>query len=467
MRHTPNASVQPVRTAAAPAVGRLLLSVGIGLISAASVRGQVSPAEAAPRQLPSAQAVIDRFVEAIGGRDAILSHSSRMGKLTFTGPYATTHWTIYAQAPNRSFTRVEWDNGELRRGSGFDGDVGWVAYETDRGPHVMMGARLREAALVAAYSPELHDTEEFESIMNLGVVEFEGRPCYKLELVMKSGGATGSGALMHAWAERERIEYFDVETGLMAGWETQSDWGAIMPDGQRLTSARGGTMRETQHDYRDFGGVLRPARVEWSYTSFPGYKQTITLDSVEHDVDVSSYPELPEELQDDPRPWLTRLVDVMDLEPGMTAADIGAGNGWWAAGMARHVGSAGRVFANEITERLLDESRETADELDADNVTLVLGSETDAKLPAECCDRMLVRYTYHEFKHKEPMNTTMFAALKPGGLLVIIDDSEERGHNIAPELVIEQLTAAGFEFVRQVDRWNDRPSRFLQLFRRP
>ena len=80
---------------------------------------------------------------------------------------------------------------------------------------------------------------------------------------------------------------------------------------------------------------------------------------------------------------------------------------------------------------------------------------------------MLVRYTYHEFRHKEPMNATMFEALKPGGLLVIIDDSEERAHNIAPELVVEQLTAAGFEFVRQVDQWNDRPGRFLQLFRKP
>ncbi len=249
--------------------------------------------------------------------------------------------------------------------------------------------------------------------------------------------------------------------------EIPSDWGAVMPDGNRLTDARGGTMRETQHDYRDFGGVLRPARVEWTYTNFSGFTQTITLDSVEYEVNVSPYVELPESLREDPWPWMTRLATVMDLQSGMTAADIGAGNGWWAAGMARHVGPTGRVFANEIAQGLLDEIRQTAQEFEVDNVTLVLGSETDAKLPPACCDRILVRYTYHEFTHKEPMNATMFAALKPGGLLVIIDDSEERGHNIAPALVTEQLTAAGFEFVRQVERWNDRPSRFLQLFRRP
>jgi precorrin-6B methylase 2 len=438
------------------------------VLIASPLPAQVSAgAEAASQELPSAQEVIDRFVEAIGGREAILSHSSRVAKLTFAGPYATSRWTIYAEAPNRSLMRVEWEDGTLRNESGFDGDVGWVAYETDRGPHVMMGARLRDARLVSAYSPELHAVEEFESMTNLGVVEFEGKECYKLELILKSPGTTGSSGLLRTWVDRERIEYFDVETGLMTGWETPSDWGAVMPDGGRLTNARGGTMRETQHDYRDFGGVLRPARVEWTYTSFPGAKQTITLDSVEHNVDVSQSVELPEALLADPWPWMTRLIDVMELEPGMSTADIGAGNGWWAAGMARHVGSTGRVFANEITEPLLGQISQTTEDFGVDNVSLVLGSETDAKLPSECCDRMLVRYTYHEFEHKEPMNTTMFAALKPGGLLVIIDDSEEQYHNIAPELVIEQLTAAGFEFVRQVDRWNDRPTRFLQLFRRP
>jgi ubiquinone/menaquinone biosynthesis C-methylase UbiE len=450
-------------------VSALLLSLAIAPGTTSSLGGQDPSARPALQDLPSAEAVIDRFVEAIGGRAAILAHSSRVAKLTFAGPYASTHWTIYAEAPNRSFSRVEftWGGREFRTESAFDGEVGWVAYETDRGPHLTVGARLREARLLSPYAPELHAAEEFESMRNLGVVDFEGRPCYKIELVMKSPGPTASGALMRAWVERERIEYFDVETGLMAGWEIPSDWGAVMPDGNRLTGARGGTMRETQHDYRDFGGVLRPARVEWSYTSFPGAKQTVTLESVEHDVDVRPYVAVPPALRDDPWPWMTRLASVMELQPGMTAADVGAGNGWWAAGMARHVGSTGQVFANEIAERLLEEIRETTQDFKVDNVTVVLGSETDAKLPPECCDRMLVRYTYHEFRHKEPMITAMFAAMKPGGIVVIIDDSAEQGHNIAPELVIEQLTAAGFEFVRQVDRWNDRPGRYLQLFRKP
>jgi ubiquinone/menaquinone biosynthesis C-methylase UbiE len=177
--------------------------------------------------------------------------------------------------------------------------------------------------------------------------------------------------------------------------------------------------------------------------------------------------ELREAPQEDSRSWMTRLIDVMDLQPGMTAADVGAGNGRWAAGMARHIGSDGQVFANEIVERLLERIRRTADELGVDNVVPVLGSETDANLPPECCDRMLVRLAYHEFRHEEPMSATMLAALKPGGFLVIIENSGQHSHSIAPALVIQQLSAAGFEFVRQIDGWDDRPSRYLQLFRKP
>jgi ubiquinone/menaquinone biosynthesis C-methylase UbiE len=164
---------------------------------------------------------------------------------------------------------------------------------------------------------------------------------------------------------------------------------------------------------------------------------------------------------------MTRLIDVMDLQPGMTAADIGAGDGRWAARMARHVGSNGQVFATEIVERLLEQVRRTADEFGVNNVVPVLGSETDVNLPPECCDRIVARLSYHEFSHPGPMSATMFDALRPGGLLVIIENSGEHAHSIAPSSLIRQLSAAGFGFVRQVDGWDGRPTRFLQLYRKP
>lgn len=171
--------------------------------------------------------------------------------------------------------------------------------------------------------------------------------------------------------------------------------------------------------------------------------------------------------QEAPRSWMERLIEVMDLQLGMSAADIGAGEGRWAARMAQHVGSEGQVFATEIVERLLGEIRQTADELGVDNVIPVLGSETEASLPPGCCDRILARLSYHEFTRKEAMLATMFEALKPGGLLVIIENSGEHAHSIAPRTVIPEVSAAGFQFVRQVDGWNGRSTRYLQLYRRP
>jgi hypothetical protein len=67
-------------------VSALLLSVAIALGTTSSLRGQDPSVQPALQDLPSAEAVIDRFVEAIGGRAAILAHSSRIAKLTFAGP---------------------------------------------------------------------------------------------------------------------------------------------------------------------------------------------------------------------------------------------------------------------------------------------------------------------------------------------------------------------------------------------
>jgi tRNA A58 N-methylase Trm61 len=42
------------------------------------------------------------------------------------------------------------------------------------------------------------------------------------------------------------------------------------------------------------------------------------------------------------------IAGLMQLKPGMTAADIGAGSGFLARLMAGHVGSTGRVIATEL-----------------------------------------------------------------------------------------------------------------------
>ena len=52
-----------------------------------------------------------------------------------------------------------------------------------------------------------------------------------------------------------------------------------------------------------------------------------------------------------------KLVEVLELKPGMTVADVGSGFGAMSVVLGHWIGS-GRVFATDITEHALRETRE-------------------------------------------------------------------------------------------------------------
>ena len=432
-----------------PTVARLTrLAVVVALLSgcalsAAALAHPASAMSAASQdvaELPSAEEIISRYVEVIGGEDAILAHRSKRVRATLVGPMATSEWTEYTAAPNKRLRRGELD-GTVRQEEGFNGEVGWVAFGIDKGPHVMVGKQLVDVREQADFYVELHDPANYTSIDTVEVTEFDGKECYKLKLVTKSGN--------------ESFEYFDTKTGLIAGREAP------------LAGPRGTvTRRETWSEYREFGGVLSPTKLVWTYEGVP-IKQTVTFHAIEYDGVSDEVFAVSEELWEDPWPWATRLADTLQLGPGMVAADVGAGDGAWAAAMAKSVDPHGYVFANEIAPNLLETIRETMEAFGVDNVTPVLGSEIDTGLPPACCDRILLRYVYHELSDSEAMNASTLRALRPGSLIAVIEDKEAPNHNIAPETLIEEMTRAGFEFVSQIDEWDGQPSRYCVLFRKP
>ena len=64
----------------------------------------------------------------------------------------------------------------------------------------------------------------------------------------------------------------------------------------------------------------------------------------------------------------TEVMAVLELEPGMAVADIGAGTGFFSMLFAREVGPAGKVYALDITPKFIDHIEKTAAELGLDNV---------------------------------------------------------------------------------------------------
>jgi ubiquinone/menaquinone biosynthesis C-methylase UbiE len=139
------------------------------------------------------------------------------------------------------------------------------------------------------------------------------------------------------------------------------------------------------------------------------------------------------------------LIAAMNVKPGMTAADIGTGTGYMLPFLSRAVGPTGRVFGEDIQTDFLDRAKLKKEK----NVELILGTESDPKLPPDSVDVALVLDVYHHFDFPDKMLAAIRSAIKPGGHLVIVDfyksASPSPGHiRIERDEVVAEIERNGF-----------------------
>ena len=118
-------------------------------------------------------------------------------------------------------------------------------------------------------------------------------------------------------------------------------------------------------------------------------------------------------------------LNAIGLKPGMTVAEVGAGTGYVALRMAQRIGSAGKVYANDVQPEMLQLLRVNATKAGLTNVVTVLGSVTDPKLPLGQMDLIILVDVYHEFSQPQKMLQGIRAALKPDGRLVQLEYRKE------------------------------------------
>ena len=217
------------------------------------------PKDAAPKaateNLPAASDIIARHVRAIGGREAVLSHSSSHATGTFGVPAAGLTGTVevFAAKPNRMLMRITVpDIGDMLEG--FDGTHAW-SLSPMTGATVHDGKQLEERRFDSEYYGELKAPERYQSMTTLEKTTFDGRPVYKLRLVRKGGG--------------EDTEFYDAQTGLKAGSinTRETPMGTI-------------TATTIETDYRKFGNLLVPTTIKQSGM---GIEQVMTINTVEFD----------------------------------------------------------------------------------------------------------------------------------------------------------------------------------------
>ena len=141
------------------------------------------------------------------------------------------------------------------------------------------------------------------------------------------------------------------------------------------------------------------------------------------------------------------IAGLMELKPGMTAAEIGAGSGFLSRVIAQQVGPGGRVIATELDDKMVAYMNERAKAEGLTNFAALKGETASSALEPASVDAIAMVNTYSFFDRPKEMLQSAVKALKPGGLLLIVDipqtGSGASRSGVEAEDVIAAATAAG------------------------
>jgi len=180
--------------------------------------------------------------------------------------------------------------------------------------------------------------------------------------------------------------------------------------------------------------------------------RTRTIGTVTETIDFFDRPSRNSEERSD------ELIAALDIPPGATIADLGAGTGYFTWRLARRTGSGGTVIAVDIQKRMLELTEAAVKAHGLTNVSYVLATETDPRLPEASLDLVVIAYSYHEFSQPEQTMGAVRRALKPGGRLFVLEFAKESRtapasstHKMSLDEIRREIEPLGFELDQMLD----------------
>ena len=153
-----------------------------------------------------------------------------------------------------------------------------------------------------------------------------------------------------------------------------------------------------------------------------------------------------------------RLVNSLDIQPGATVVDLGAGVGYFTWRLARKVGRAGKVIAVEIQQEMLDMLGANLRERGIENVEMVLATPRNPRLPESAIDLVLLVDVYHELAHPALTLAHIRRSLKPTGRLVVVEYRKGQPgvpihplHKMSVAEVRSEIEPAGFDLAEVLE----------------
>jgi predicted methyltransferase len=189
----------------------------------------------------------------------------------------------------------------------------------------------------------------------------------------------------------------------------------------------------------------------------------------DYDAIVASPDRADADRQADQRRQPAKLLAFTGVGPGMKVLDMEANAGYSTELLARAVAPGGVVYAQDsaaILERFVKDKFDIRAQKPAMKNVVHVVRNFDDPIPPEASGLDLITFffAYHDITYMEvdraAMNKKMFAALKPGGLLVIADHSARPGegttvaktlHRIEESTLRQEIETAGFKLVAEAD----------------
>lgn len=237
---------------------RFLYVTTLTLALAGSVFAQQKPEAKPAEATPTVDQVLDKFVQAIGGKAAVEKLNSRIAKGTFEIPSMGVSGTteMFAKAPGKNSTVVDMPGfGTFKQA--FDGKTGW-SQDPMNGLRDMSAMELAAAKIDEDFYRDIRMKELYPKIEIKGKAKVGERDAYLLE----APGPAGSPDKF----------YFDAQSGLLLKTEGERD------------SPQGKAMLETfLEDYKEIDGVKLSFTIR---INNPAISFTIKLSEVKHNVPV-------------------------------------------------------------------------------------------------------------------------------------------------------------------------------------
>jgi len=165
-----------------------------------------------------------------------------------------------------------------------------------------------------------------------------------------------------------------------------------------------------------------------------------------------------------------KAIALLDLKPNAVIADIGAGSGYYSFRIAQKYPSS-KVLAVDIQQEMLNYITNKAAAEKIINVKPHLGSIKSVQMPPETVDAALFVDAYHEFSQPYEMMTSIFNALRPGGIVYLLEYRAEDPkvpikplHKMTQAQAKKEMNLVGFNWVKTK---NDLPWQHLMIFEKP